>query len=98
MSVLLEGLKHDKEEGYMALQRKEWEDGATIPTRSHHLFTGVPYHHHVGSVYGASRLSHDIDEGLEASKGVYRRNAARTREELTTPHRRRLAVGRRRVN
>ena len=54
----------------MALQRKEWEDGATIPTRSHHLFTGVPYHHHVGSVYGASRLSHDIDEGLEVSKVV----------------------------
>src|SRR2546421_9754239 len=70
MSVLLEGLKHDKEEGYMDLQRKEWADGATIPTRSHHLFTGVPYHHHVGSVYGASRLSHDIDEGLEASKVV----------------------------
>ncbi len=70
MSVLLEGLKHDKEEGYMALQRKEWEDGAKIPTRSHHLFTGVPYHHHVGSVYGASRLSHDIDDGLEVSKVV----------------------------
>src|SRR2546430_14654070 len=34
MSILLEGLKHDKEEGYMDLQRKEWADGATIPTRS----------------------------------------------------------------
>src|SRR5439155_686348 len=70
MSVLLEGLKHDKEEGYMDLQRKEWADGATIPTRSHHLFTGVPYHHHVGQEYGASRLSREIDEHLEISKVV----------------------------
>src|SRR5690348_7481334 len=64
MSVLLEGLKKDKEEGYMALQRKEWEDGAKVPTRSHHLFTGVPYHHHVGQEFGASRLGSDQDEHL----------------------------------
>ena len=70
MSMLLEDLKKDKEEGYMALQRKEWDDGATIPTRSHHLFTGVPYHHHVGREYGAQRLSEDIGEDLEISKVV----------------------------
>lgn len=70
MSTLLRDLKEKKEEGYMALQRKEWADGADIPTRSHHLFTGVPYHHHVGHEYGAARLSEEIDEHLEISKVV----------------------------
>jgi isocitrate lyase len=70
MSVLLNELKHDKEQGYMALQRKEWAAGADIPTRSHHLFTGVPYHQHVGQQYGATRLSEAMDEHLEVSKVV----------------------------
>ena len=70
MSLLLNDLKQQKEEGYMALQRKEWANGADIPTRSHHLFTGVPYHQHLGHVYGASRLSEDMDEHLEVSKVV----------------------------
>jgi isocitrate lyase len=70
MSVLLEDLKQYREEGYMELQRKEWADHAEIPTRSHHLFTGVPYHQHVGHVFGASRLSEDMDEHLEISKVV----------------------------
>jgi isocitrate lyase len=69
MSVLLEDLKTKKEEGYMALQRKEW-DGSDIPTKSHHLFTGVPYHQHVGKGYGATRLSEDMDEHLEVTKVV----------------------------
>jgi hypothetical protein len=67
---LLDGLKQSKEEGYMALQRREWADGAEIPTKSHHLFTGVPYHQHVGQEYGASRLSEELDEHLEISKVV----------------------------
>jgi isocitrate lyase len=70
MSVLLDGLKKQKEQGYMDLQRKEWAGGADIPTRSHHLFTGVPYHQHVGQEYGATRLSEDMDEHLEVSKVV----------------------------
>jgi len=70
MSTLLRGLQEKKEEGYMELQRREWADGADIPTRSHHLFTGVPYHQHVGHVFGAARLSEDIDEHLEISKVV----------------------------
>jgi isocitrate lyase len=70
ISTLLEGLKQNKEEGYMALQRKEWADGAEIPTKSHHLFTGVPYHQHVGHEYGASRLSEELGEHLEISKVV----------------------------
>jgi isocitrate lyase len=63
-SNLLEALKANGEEGYMALQRAEWQEGSDIPTRSHHLFTGVPYHQHVGQIYGASRLSGDLDQEL----------------------------------
>jgi isocitrate lyase len=70
MSILLKDLKQSKEAGYMALQRKEWAEGADIPTRSHHLFTGVPYHQHVGHEYGASRLSEELDEHVEVSKVV----------------------------
>ena len=70
ISILLNDLKQKKEEGYMTLQRKEWADGVDVPTRSHHLFTGVPYHQHVGNVYGASRLSENLDEHLEVSKVV----------------------------
>ena len=70
ISTLLNDLKQSQEEGYMALQRKEWADGVDIPTRSHHLFSGVPYHHHVGQKYGASRLSEEMDEHLEISKVV----------------------------
>src|SRR6266849_3930868 len=70
MSVLLEDLKLRQEQGYMALQRKEWAEDADIPTRSHHLFTGVPYHQHVGQQYGATRLSENLDEHLEVSKVV----------------------------
>src|SRR5712692_6290615 len=70
MSVLLDDLKLRQEQGYMALQRKEWAEDADIPTRSHHLFTGVPYHQHVGQQYGATRLSENLDEHLEVSKVV----------------------------
>src|ERR1051326_5113876 len=42
MSMLLNDLKQQKQDGYIALQRKEWADGIDIPTRSHHEFTGVP--------------------------------------------------------
>ena len=70
MSMLLNDLKQEKEQGYMALQRKEWADGADIPTRSHHVFSGVPYHQHVGQEYGATRLSDDMDEHLEVSQVV----------------------------
>ncbi len=70
MSVLLDDLKRNQEEGYMSLQRKEWAPDADIPTRSHHLFTGVPYHQHVGQQYGATRLSEEMDEHLEMTKVV----------------------------
>src|SRR5262245_49255366 len=70
MSTLLSDLRAKKEEGYMNLQRKEWAGGADIPTRSHHLFTGVPYHHHVGQEFGSSRFGTEVDEHLEVSKVV----------------------------
>src|SRR5258708_7266232 len=70
MSVLLDDLKHSQEQGYMALQRKEWAPNADIPTRSHHLFPGGPYHQHVDQEYGATRLSEALDEHLEVSKVV----------------------------
>jgi 2-methylisocitrate lyase-like PEP mutase family enzyme len=70
MSTLLRDLKENKEEGYMELQRKEWAQDADVPTRSHHLFTGVPYHHHVGQQSGSSRFGEKVDEHLEVSKVV----------------------------
>ncbi len=70
ISTLLEDLKGHQQDGYMTLQRKEWADGANIPTRSHHLFTGVPYHQHVGQEYGANRMGSEVDEHLEVSKVV----------------------------
>jgi len=64
-SQLLHALKEGDEQGYIALQRKEWADGTDFPTRSHHLFTGVPYHQHTGEVFGAARLGGQVDEHLE---------------------------------
>jgi isocitrate lyase len=65
-SKLLQGLRDDGEQAYVALQRKEWADDDDIPTRSHHLFTGVPYHQVMGEVMGASRLGKFEDERVEA--------------------------------
>lgn len=64
-SKLLQGLKEGDEQGYIELQRKEWAEGTDFPTRSHHLFTGVPYHQHTGEVFGAARLGGHVDEHLE---------------------------------
>jgi isocitrate lyase len=61
---LLQGLKHEEQQAYIELQKREWQVGDDIPTRSHHLFTGVPYHQSMGSVMGASRLGSHFDEKL----------------------------------
>ena len=55
-SKLLQGLQGEQERAYIELQRKEWAKGDDIPTKSHHLFTGVPYHQVLGESMGASRL------------------------------------------
>ncbi len=63
-SKLLQGLRHEEQQAYVELQKKEWQASDDIPTRSHHLFTGVPYHQLMGEVMGASRLGARFDEKL----------------------------------
>ena len=62
LSTLLQGMREKQEQAYIELQRKEWEQGADLPTKSHHFFSGVPYHHHVGEAYDAGRLGKDVKE------------------------------------
>jgi isocitrate lyase len=69
-SELLQAMSADEEQGYIALQRKEWADGADLPTKSHHFFSGVPYHHLVGKSYDAARLGREFVEGLPEDKVV----------------------------
>ena len=59
-----------REQGYIELQRREWQEGRDIPTRSHHEFSGVPYHHLVGEQYGTSRLGWQFVEDLSDDKVV----------------------------
>jgi predicted transcriptional regulator len=58
------------EDGYIELQRAEWAEGADYPTKSHHFFSGVPYHHVVGKAYDAARLGREFVEELPAEKVV----------------------------
>jgi len=67
---LLQALRDQGAPGYVALQRKEWADGVDLPTRSHHLFSGVSYHHRMGEEYGAARLSRDVNEELREPTAV----------------------------
>jgi len=67
-SKLLQGLSEEQERAYIALQRKEWAADDDIPTKSHHLFTGVPYHQVLGQTMGASRLG--TFDGEVAEKAV----------------------------
>jgi isocitrate lyase len=57
---LFKGLQNRGHEAYVALQREEWAE-ADLPTKSHHFFSGVPYHQHLGKAYDASRLG-DVRE------------------------------------
>jgi 2-methylisocitrate lyase-like PEP mutase family enzyme len=70
LSQLLERMGDVQEQGYVELQREEWADGTEFPTRSHHLFSGVPYHHLVGKAYDAARLGHEFVEELSDEKVV----------------------------
>jgi isocitrate lyase len=69
-SRLLEGLKADKQDAYIELQRQEWAGGEQVPTRSHHLFTGVPYHHLMGEQMGTAGFGRDVDQGLEVARVI----------------------------
>jgi isocitrate lyase len=70
LSVLLKAMSRDEQQGYIELQKKEWEAGADFPTRSHHFFSGVPYHHVVGKLYDAARLGKEFCEDLPEEKVV----------------------------
>jgi isocitrate lyase len=67
---LLQGLRERDEEAYIDLQRREWAADQDLPSRSHHLFSGVPYHHVMGSVYGAARLSTSVHEEHRTEQAV----------------------------
>jgi isocitrate lyase len=69
-SFLLEDLKERKQDGYIDLQRSEWAAGEMVPTRSHHLFTGVPYHHLMGEALGTPRFGAKVDERVEVARVV----------------------------
>jgi len=70
LSRLLQAMALNEEQGYIALQREEWAAGKDYPTKSHHFFSGVPYHHVVGKMYDASRLGQEFVEDLPAEKVV----------------------------
>jgi isocitrate lyase len=70
LSELLQAMSKDQQDGYIALQRKEFDQGRDIPTRSHHLFSGVPYHHLVGKAYDAARLGGEFVEVLPEDRVV----------------------------
>jgi len=69
-SELLAAMAERQEQGYIELQRREWEDGKDFPTRSHHEFSGVPYHHLMGEEYSSARLGREFVEELPTDKVV----------------------------
>jgi isocitrate lyase len=70
LNQLLTDMREGREQGYIALQRREWEQGSDVPTRSHHQFSGVPYHHLVGRAYDAARLGTEFVEELPEDRVV----------------------------
>ena len=69
-SQLLRAMSESQEQGYIALQRREWADGEEWPTRSHHQFSGVPYHHLVGKMYDSARLGREYVEEMAEDRVV----------------------------
>jgi len=70
LSALLQAMSSEQQDGYIALQRKEFEQGQDFPTKSHHFFSGVPYHHLVGKAYDAARLGQEYVEALSEDRVV----------------------------
>ena len=62
---LFKGLRASGHEAYVSLQREEWAE-KDLPTKSHHFFSGVPYHQHLGATYAASRLGGGVKEHEDA--------------------------------
>jgi isocitrate lyase len=69
-SQLLQAMAEKQEEGYIELQKKEWAAGTDFVTRSHHQFSGVPYHHLIGKQFNAARLGKEFCEELPEEKVV----------------------------
>lgn len=61
-SELLQNLARQQEKAYIELQQREWAPNTDFPTRSHHFFSGVPYHHLLGQAYDAPRLGTQFEE------------------------------------
>jgi len=70
LSTLLQGMSEKQEQAYIDLQRKEWADGQDLPSKSHHFFSGVPYHQVVGESFGGSRLGSKFQEKLAEERVV----------------------------
>jgi isocitrate lyase len=70
LSTLLAAMAERQEQGYIELQRREFEAGSDFPTRSHHEFSGVPYHHELGKAYDAARPGREFVEELPEEKVV----------------------------
>jgi len=70
LSELLASLAERQELGYIELQRREWHPDADVPTRSHHVFSGVPYHQILGTDFDAARLGREFAEDLPGDKVV----------------------------
>ncbi len=69
-SELLSAMAERQEQGYIELQRREWDESRDVPTRSHHQFSGVPYHLLVGEMYDSARLGREFVEDLPEDKVV----------------------------
>jgi len=70
LSVLLQSMAEREEQGYIELQRKEWQQDVDFPSKSHHHFSGVPFHHAVGKLYDAARFGKEFCEELPEEKVV----------------------------
>jgi isocitrate lyase len=70
LNQLLAEMREAEQNGYIALQRREWADGSDVPTRSHHQFSGVPYHHLMGKAFDAARLGSEFVEDLPGERVV----------------------------
>jgi isocitrate lyase len=70
LSTLLQGMSERQEQAYIELQKKEWAAGQDLPSKSHHFFSGVPYHQLVGEAFGGSRLGSKFQEKLAEERVV----------------------------
>ena len=69
LSTLLSAMAERQEQGYIELQRRSGTPTSDFPTRSHHQFSGVPYHHLVGKAYDAARLGVGVRRGAPGGQG-----------------------------